>query len=194
MKRTWILLGLLLVVTVAFLACASPQEKAQKMMNAGQYEQVIALYQNDPNMAAVVQQAKDKIAEKLFNDGKYSSVLELYPTSPVAQMAKNKMAEALLAEKKYQEILDKYPDTPAAAIAKLELEKAALEQAAGDKKDSGKDSGKSAKKAADADAELTRIMNIKIKDLRIKALKEFVANPLYAGTAAEKKARAALPK
>jgi hypothetical protein len=192
MKRTALVLSLLLIIILAVLGCASPQEKAAKMMAAGQYEQVIALYQNDPNMAATVQQAKDKIAEKLFADGKYSSVLEIYPTSPIAKQAREKLAESLLTEKKYQEIIDKYGDTPAAQIAKLELEKLAMQQVADDTKDAGKNTGQSAKKAAAADAELARIMNIKIKDLRQKALKEFVANPAYQGTAAEKKARAAI--
>jgi hypothetical protein len=189
MKRTWILLGLTILITIVLLGCATPQEKAQKMMAAGQYEQVVALYQNDPNLAAVVKQAKDKIAEKLLAEGKYSSVLEVYPTSPAAKEAKNKLAEQLLNEKKFQEVIDKYGDTPAALIAKAELEKLQIQADAATGAQGN--NGAQAKVREDkANAELARIMSVKIKELRMKALKEFVANPTYKGTAAVQKARA----
>ena len=186
MKRTWIALLLAAVVLTALIGCSSPQQKAQKMIAAGQYEQVIALYQNDPNMASFVTEAKNKIAEKLLADGKFSSVIELYPDSPAAKEARNKIAEGLLAEKKYQEILDKYADTPAAPAAKLALENEKMQN------DAAQNAGNEKERVAKANAELKRIMAIKIKDLRQKALKEFVANPLYKGTPALDKARAAI--
>ena len=159
------------------------------MLTAGQYEELVAKYGSDPQLAALVSQAKEKLAEKLLAEGKFQSIIEQYPKTAAAKEAKNKIAEGLLAEKKYQEILDKYGDTPAAQFARLELEK--LKEGANAPTTPGVDGkGKNDK----AQAEFDRIMKVRVPALRTKALKEFVANPAFAGTPAVKKAQAELNK
>jgi hypothetical protein len=108
-----VLVGLLLA-----LGCQSPAAKAQKMFNEGKYEEIITLYANDPNMSAIVGQAKEKIAEKWVTEGKYDSVLAIYPETAAAKEAMNKKAEQLFMAGNYQEVVDKYMDTPWGAQAK----------------------------------------------------------------------------
>lgn len=213
MKRGWITLLLVSAVTLFLIGCSSPMKEAQKMMEAGQYEQIVAKFGSNPELASMVQQAKDKIVEKLFADGKYSTILEMYPDNRMAKDAKNKLAEALLAEGKLDEVLAKYGDTPAAMQAKLKQQQmmndslAALADSTGKKlTDAEKkvaDTKKQVEKAKDdtaamaevaAEKELLRIMDIKVPALKKKALQEFVAKADYKGTAAAKKAADELAK
>ena len=205
MKKYVLLAGVVLLAAmiVMVLGCSSPMAKAQKLFNEGKYEEVIAQYGSDPNVAAVVTQAKEKVAEKMLTEGKYAAIVEMYPETMAAKEAKNKLAEQLFMQKNYAEVIAKYPDTPWAAQAKMEMDKAAQ---GGSDVNSGKDGAKKpddgskpggdnmAAKEKAAQVEYDRIMGIKMKDLRVKGLKEFVANPQYAGTAAVKKAQAELSK
>jgi hypothetical protein len=190
MKRSWFVAILLVLAALYLVGCASPQDKAQKMFNAAQYEELVAKYGSDPQLAGLVSQAKEKLAEKLLAEGKFQSILEMYPETAVAKEAKNKIAEGLLAEKKFQEILDKYADTPAAQFARLELEQAKgnVPGAPGNVDTNKGGSDKNAK----AQAEFDRIMKVRVPALRTKALKEFIANPVYAGTPAVAKAKSVL--
>jgi hypothetical protein len=190
MKRSWLVAILLMIAALYLLGCASPQDKAQKMFNAGQYQELVAKYGSDPQLAALVGQAKEKLAEKLLAEGKFQSILEQYPETAAAKDAKNKIAEGLLAEKRFQEILDKYGDTPAAQFARLELEKAKEAPTTPDGKTGGVDNTKV--KNEKAQAEFDRILKIRVPALRQKALKEFIANPAYAGTPAIAKAKSVL--
>jgi hypothetical protein len=180
-----ILLSAVVLLAIAALilmaGCSSPTDKAQKLFNAGKYEEVIAQYGSDPNVAAVVTQAKEKLAEKMVADGKYAAVLELYPETAAAKAARDKLAEQLFLAKNYAELIAKYPETSWAAQAKVELDKQAAATIA--------TSGVSAAKDKAAQAELDRILKVRIKDLRMKALKEFVANPAYTGTKAVARAQ-----
>ena len=160
------------------------------MFNEGKYEEIITLYANDPNMSAIVGQAKEKIAEKWVTEGKYDSVLAIYPETAAAKEAMNKKAEQLFMAGNYQEVVDKYMDTPWGAQAKAKLDSIA----AADNKSGSDKGGVSAAVEKAAQVELDRIMKIKMKDLRTKSLKEFVANSKYAGTKAVKKAQAELAK
>jgi len=171
-----------LAVLILVLGCSSPLQKAQKLFNEGKYEEVIAQYGSDPNVATVVTQAKEKLAEKMVADGKYAAVLELYPETAAAKAAMEKLAEQLFNEKKYAEVIAKYPETTWAVQAKAELDK----QAAAAPEVVAKEKA--------AQTELDRIMKIKMAALRTKALKEFVANPKYAGTRAVAKAQQTLGK
>lgn len=213
MKRGWMTMLLVGTVTLFLIGCSSPMKEAQKMMEAGQYEQLIAKFGSNPELASMVQQAKDKIVEKLFAEGKYQTILEMYGDNRMAKEAKNKLAEALLAEGKLDEVLAKYGDTPAAMQARLKQQQmandslAALADSAGkkltDAEKKVKDTQKQVEKAKDnaaemagvaADKELLRIMDIKVPALKKKALQEFVNKPEYKNTAAAKKAADALAK
>lgn len=176
------------------------------MMEAGQYEQIVTKFGSNPELASMVQQAKDKIVEKLFAEGKYNTILEMYPDNRMAKEAKNKIAEALLAEGKLDEVLAKYGDTPAAMQARLKQQQmindslAAVADSTGKKlTDVKKEVAKAKDNAQDmaalaADKELMRIMDIKVPALKKKALQEFVNKPEYKNTAAAKKAADALAK
>ncbi|NUO19226.1 hypothetical protein HUU59_07275 [bacterium] len=213
MKRGWITLLLVGTVTLFLMGCSSPMKEAQKMMDAGQYEQVIQKFGNNPELASIVQMAKDKIVEKLFNEGKYNTILEMYADHRMAKDAKNKLADALLAEGKLDEVIAKYPDTPAAIQAKLQQQQmmndslAAVADSAGKKltetEKKVKDTQKQVEKAKDeaqemaalaAEKELNRIMAIKVPALKKKALQEFVGKAEYKGTDAAKKAAEELAK
>ena len=199
MKRSLVLAVLLVFAGLYLIGCSSPLQKAQALYNSGNYEQVITQYGNDPTCANLVADAKEKIAEKMLADGKYASVIEMYPETKAATDAKNKLADQLFADGKFEEVIAKYPESPAALRAKMELEK--MKQEA-ENKAMEEDKTKSAKDAAaamkeknmKADAALNKIMGIKMKDLKTKALKEFVANPEYKGTNAVKKAQTELSK
>lgn len=206
MKRGWITLLLVSAVTLFLIGCSSPMKEAQKMMEAGQYEQIVTKFGSNPELASMVQQAKDKIVEKLFAEGKYNTILEMYPDNRMAKEAKNKIAEALLAEGKLDEVLAKYGDTPAAMQARLKQQQmindslAAVADSTGKKlTDVKKEVAKAKDNAQDmaalaADKELMRIMDIKVPALKKKALQEFVNKPEYKNTAAAKKAADALAK
>ncbi len=188
MKKSTIAVVLLLALAglILVLGCSSPAAKAQKMFNDGKYQELIAQFGNDPNVSAVVAQAKEKLAAQWVSEGKYDSVLALYPQTAAAKDAKEKLAEQLFNAKDYAGVIAKYPETSWAAKAKAELDKqAAATPPAG---------GVSPAKEKAAQAELDRIMKVKMKDLRTKALKEFVANPQYAGTKAVTKAQAEIGK
>jgi len=213
MKRGWMALLVLTIATVLMLGCSSPMKEAQKMMEAGQYEQLISKFGSNPELASIVQQAKDKIVEKLFADGKYNAILEMYGDHRMAKEAKNKLAEALLLEGKLDEVIAKYPESPAALQAKLKLQQMANDSLAAvadsakgkltETEKKVKDTQKQVEKAKDQAAEMTeaaadkefmRIMDIKVPALKKKALQEMVNNPKYKGTAAVKKAADALAK
>lgn len=195
MRRSILLIGMLAIVSVAFLACSTPAQKAQKLFNAGQYEELVAEFGNDPNLSGLVTDAKEKLAEKLLADGKFEDVLAMYPESKAAAEAKNKLAEALFAAGKYQEVIDKYGDTPAAQHARLAIEKARADSvaAAQPPQKGGKAPAMNSMEKA-AQAEYDRIMAIKIDRARTAALQTFVNDAKFAGTAAQKKAQAALSK
>ncbi|MBU0509845.1 hypothetical protein KKH27_13565 [bacterium] len=197
MKRTWILVILLAFAAVYFMGCASPQQKAQQLMAAGKYEEVITQYGANPDLAGLVAEAKEKVAEKWLAEGKLQEILDTYPETKAAKEAKNMLAEKLFAEGKFQEVIDKYPGTPAAEKAKAELEKQKQEEEVKgkEKETSAKDKAAAEKERnLKAEAKLKEIMNIKVKNLRSKALKEFTENPAYKGTPAAQKAQAELKK
>lgn len=186
MKRTWILVVLMAFAALYLIGCASPMQKAQKLMAAGKYEEVIATYGSNPELATIVADAKEKQAVKLFSEGKYQEILDKYPETAAAKEAMSKLADLLFAEGKFQEVIDKYPGTPAAARARAELDKQRQEQE--------QTAGNVAERNAKADAKLKEILGIKVKALRTKALTEFVADPLYKGTPAAKRAADELKK
>ncbi|MCL4305219.1 hypothetical protein KJZ99_04845 [bacterium] len=206
MKRGWITLLLAGAVMAFLVGCSSPMKEAQSMMDAGQYEQLIAKFKDKPELAAIVQQATDKLLEKMFNEGKYNSIIEMYPDHRLAREAKNKLAEALLAEGKYDEVIARYPESPAALQAKLKQQEMLNDSLAMAADSMGKkisDTKKQVEKAKGetagmaetaAESEFKRIMNLKNPALKKKALQEFVAKAEYKNTAAAKKAAEELAK
>ncbi|MCB9357758.1 MAG: hypothetical protein H6508_01045 [Calditrichaeota bacterium] len=213
MKRGWITLLLIGVVTMFLVGCSSPMKEAKTMMDSGQYEQLIAKFKDNPELAAVVQQAKDKLVEKMFGEGKYNAIVEMYPDHRMAKDAKNKLAEALLAEGKLDEVIAKYPESPAAMQAKLKMQEmltdsmAAVADSANQKLTESekkvKDTQKKVEQVKDdaaqmaeaaAEKELNRIMGIKVPALKKKSLQTFVDNPDFKKTAAHKKAVEELAK
>ncbi len=188
MKRAISLLTVLAIGALFVIGCESPQAKAQKLYSAGRYEDVIAQYGREPSAAPVVQQAKDKIAERWYTEGRYQAVLDSFPTSPSAHDARNRLAEQWLNQKRYQDVVDKFPDTPAATQAHTELARMS-DTTKADRTAVEQPRGSTSVMEAAADAEYQRVMAIKMKDMRMKALREFVANPRYAGTGAQHRAQ-----
>lgn len=183
------------------------------MMDAGQYEQLITKFGSNPELASIVQMAKDKIVEKLFADGKYDEIIAKYGDHRMVKDAKNKLAEALLATGNLAEVIAKYPESPAAMQARLKQQQmitdslALLADSTGKKltdaekkvADTKKQVEKAKDNAADmaetaATSEFKRIMNLKNPALKKKALQEFVAKPEFKNTAAAKDAAAELAK
>jgi hypothetical protein len=110
MKRLITLAMFLAVVAMLVVACATPEQRAQKLFDQGKYEEVLAKFPNLP----IAQNAKAKVAEKMIEEGKYQEVLDNYSDTPSADVAKAKLAEKLLGEGKFDEVVMKYPGTPAA--------------------------------------------------------------------------------
>jgi hypothetical protein len=204
MKRNTILLVLVTALALVWIGCSNPAKEAQKMFDAGQYEQLVAKFGADPNLTNVVQMAKDKIAEKLVADGKYQVVLEMYATSPAAKEAKMKLAEQAFMAGNFQEVLVKYADTPWAMQAKMKMDSMmnANNPAApgtpgkpGQPPQAGKPGtpapGATAALEAEAQAALDKIMGVKIAAARQNMLKQFIADPKWAGTKALAKAKVA---
>ncbi|MBL0062793.1 MAG: hypothetical protein IPP40_15245 [bacterium] len=213
MKRGWITLFLVSAVTLFLIGCSSPMKEAQKMMEAGQYEQIVTKFGSNPELSSMVQQAKDKIVEKLFAEGKYNTILEMYPDNRMAKEAKNKIAEALLAEGKLAEVLAKYGDTPAAMQARLKQQQmlndslAMVADSTGkkltDAEKKVKDTQKQVEKAKDqtadmaekaAENELKRILALANPDMKKKALQSFVNKAEYKNTTSHAKGVAELAK
>ncbi|MFH1010589.1 MAG: hypothetical protein V1784_05080 [bacterium] len=113
MKRSITLAMLLVFVAMLVMACATPEQRAQKLFDQGKYEEVLAKFPNLP----IAQNAKAKVAEKMIEESKYEEVLTNYADTPSAEVAKEKLAEKLLAEGKYDEVTMKYPGTRAAREA-----------------------------------------------------------------------------
>ncbi len=203
MRRFWVLATMIFVALV-WIGCSSPMQQAQKMFNAGQYEELVAKFGSNPELAAVVQQAKDKLAEKLLAEGKYQDVLTQYATSPAAREAKNKLAEQLFMAGNYQEVMMKYMDTPWGMQAKMKMDSIANAAAGGVKPgdpakpgqppQAGKPGDTGGAKEAAAQAALDNVMKIQMKRQLKSALEAFVGNPEYAGTKALAKAKAELAK
>ena len=195
MKRAIYPMVVIVAAGLLWMGCSSPQQKAQKLYDAGQYEQVVAKYSDEPTAAPIVQQSKDKIAEKWLAEGRYQAVVDTFPNSPSAKEARNKLADQLLQQKRYQEVIDKYPETPAAMTARAEMardttksDRTGVEQPRGSTGPGTNPPGTNARETG-AEAEYNRIMAIKMKDLRTKALRDFVADARYTGTAAHRKAQ-----
>jgi TolA-binding protein len=113
MKRLISFVMLLAVVAMFMVACATPEQRAQKLFDEGKYEEVVAKFPNLP----IAKNAKAKIAEKMCEEGKYEEVLAAYGETPSAMVARNMLAEKLYEEEKYEELCNRYPRTPAAKKA-----------------------------------------------------------------------------
>lgn len=204
MKRNAILVVLMTALALVWIGCSNPAKEAQSLFDAGKYEELVTKFGADPNLASVVQMAKDKIAEKLLAEGKFAEVLSMYATSPAAKEAKNKLAEQAFMMGNYPEVLAKYGDTPWAMQAKMKMDSIANAGTApgtpgkpgqpGTPPQAGKPGGVTAQAEQAAQTALDKVMAIKLKDLRKKSLEQFVANPEYAGTKALKAAKDALAK
>ncbi len=201
MNRIFTLAAMILMATI-WLGCSSPMQQAQKMFNAGQYEELIAKFAANPELAGVVQQAKDKIAEKLLAEGKFQDVLTNYATSPAAREAKNKLAEQAFMAGNYQEVVMKYMDTPWGMQAKMKMDSIANVAAGGTPAKPGEpakpgqptkpgDTGAKAALEKEAQDALDKILAIKVPAAKTNMLAEFVKNPKWAGTKALEKAKAA---
>ncbi|MBU0693001.1 hypothetical protein KKH18_14460 [bacterium] len=202
MKRSYMAMIMVAVISLLILGCSSPAEQAQQMFQAGQYQQLIDKFGNDPAMSEIVTKAKEMLAEALLKEGKYEELLEMYPDSKVSGEAKSKLAEMLVAEGKYEEAMEKYPETTAAIKAKLMLEQqrgdslaaVAGEQGEQIQKQGAKIEAQKETIEVAAKRELDRIMKIKNPRLRETAMKEFVDNPKFKGTQAVKDAADQLKK
>ncbi|MFH1010588.1 MAG: hypothetical protein V1784_05075 [bacterium] len=117
MKRSITLAMLLAFVAVLVVACATPEQRAQKLFEQGKYEEVLAKFPNLP----IAQKAKAKLAERLIEEGKYEEVLADYADTPSAYVAKEKLCEKLLAEGKFDECVQKYPGARAAKEAENKI-------------------------------------------------------------------------
>ncbi len=210
MKRGWITLLLVSAVTLFLIGCSSPMKEAQKMMDAGQYEQVVTKYGSNPELASIVAMAKDKIVEKLFAEGKYNTIVENYKDHRMFKEAENKLAEALLAGGKLDEVIARYPNSPAAMQAKLKQQQmlsdslaAVADEKLTDAEKKVRDTQKQVEKAKDdtadmaekaAENELKRILALANPDMKKKALQSFVNKAEYKNTAAHAKGVAELAK
>lgn len=206
MKRT--LWTVVLVTMVAFLAigCSNPMKEAQGMLAAGKYEELVAKFGSNPELAAVVKQAKDKIAEKLFSEGKFAEILSMYADSPMAAQAKGKLAEMAFMSGNYAEVMTKYADTPWAAMAKAKMDSIANAAAGGQPgqpgqpgkpgqpAQPGKPGGVNAALEKEAQDALDKVMAVKLKNVKVKSLEEFTKNAKFNGTKAMAAAQAELKK
>jgi len=170
MKRFFFLTMVLAATGLLWLGCSSPQQKAQKLYDAGQYEEVVAKYSNEPTASAVVQQSRDKIAEKWLAEGRYQAVVDTFPNSPSAREARIELAKRQVT---------------------TDTDRTGVEQPRGSTGPGGANTNPPSESAKEtvAQTELDRIMAIKMKDLRTKALREFVVDARYSGTAAQRKAQ-----
>ncbi|MBI5060321.1 hypothetical protein HZB60_11145 [candidate division KSB1 bacterium] len=201
MKRNAILVVLVTALALVWIGCSNPAKEAQKMFDGGQYEELVAKFGADPNLASVVQMAKDKIAEKLVAEGKYAMVLEMYATSPAAKEAKMKLAEAAFMAGNYQEVMVKYADTPWAMQAKMKLDSIANAGKPGQpgvqqpgKPGTPPQSGAKAELEKKAQEALDKVLAVKMKNMKVKALEEYTKNAEFAGTSAMAKAQDELKK
>jgi hypothetical protein len=104
----------MILVIILALGCSSPERRAQKLFNAGRYEDVIRLY---PELG-IAQEARCKIAERLLSEGQYREILDHYGNTPSAHPALERLAERLLLDGQFEKVAIDYPSTPAAAVAK----------------------------------------------------------------------------
>jgi hypothetical protein len=109
--------GICILVTILASSCSSPEQRAQKLFDAGKYEEVLRLYPNDTLASA----ARCKVAEKYLSEGRYKKVIAEYSDTPSAPKARNRLAERLLSLRYYDELFEKYGDTPAAFEGKCKL-------------------------------------------------------------------------
>jgi hypothetical protein len=196
MKRTVAVIAALAVIGLLLGGCASPEQRAQKLFDAGKYEEVLAKYPQTP----VAEQAKEKVAEKLFNEGKYDEVVKTYGGTQFAPKAQQQLDEAaakkMLDAKDFAGVVAKYPTSQAAGAAKNAL----ADQLFADKKNwdeliakyPNTPSGMKAKEEL-AGVEFKKIEKMP-KKKKMTALEDFLKNPKYSGTSFVAKAQEALQK
>jgi hypothetical protein len=169
------------------LGCATPSERAQKLFQSGQYEQVITRYPNEP----VAREARQKLAEQLYQTGDYQRILDSFSDTPSASLAREKLAAALLAQESYQLILDTYPNTPSAIVAREAVAQQLFDDGKLDiliQKFPNSKVGREARESLARQA-FNYAADLKDKNQKISALEDILTNPLYAGTSLHKLAQ-----
>lgn len=191
MKRTLSVVSVLVVIALMAGGCASPEQRAQKLFDAGKYEEIMAKYANLP----VAAQAKEKIAEKLLADGKFEEIMANYADTKFVGEAKNRIAAKLVAEKKYDEVLAKYADTPAANEARNQQAQMLYDGKKVDELVAKYPNTPAGMKARNemAAAEWEKVSKLGKKD-KIAKIEEFVKNPKFGGTETMMKAQEELNK
>lgn len=187
-----VLLILPALALLVLLGCATPAERAEKLFQDGQYEEVLKRYPNEPAAA----RAKEALAAKLMKDGDFARVIAEYQDTQLYAEARNRLAEKLLSEGNYDEVLSKFPDSPAAIRAREMAAQALFD--AGRVTEAARDypqtsAGQTARTEI-ARAEYDRIMTFKDQDERRKLLENFITNSLYTGTSFHASAQLELAK
>ncbi|MCB9357549.1 MAG: hypothetical protein H6505_03160 [Calditrichaeota bacterium] len=189
MRRALLIVPFLLAL---LLACATPAERAEKLLKDEKYEEVLERYPNEPAAG----RAKEALAARLLKEGNFERILTEFQDTPMYHEAKVQMAEKLLEEGKIDEILADYSDTPAAIRAREAAAQALYD--AGRVTEAARDypqttAGSTARTEL-ARAEYDRIMTFKDKKERHKLLESFLTNSMYAGTASHAQAQTELAK
>jgi hypothetical protein len=197
--------GAIVVLCTALLVgllggCASSQEKAQKLLGEGKYEEVVAQYPDTP----AAKQAKEKIAQQLYNEGKYDEILKSYGDSPIAAKAKaqfeEQSAKKLFDAQDYEGVLKQYPHAEIAMAARDSLAQKLYGSMYSNpdgwekiQEQYPQVGGPTRGKDLLAKEEFDKIMTMPAKERR-HALQNFVQNPKFQGTLADAKARKELAK
>lgn len=191
MKRTLSVVSVLMIIALIAGGCASPEQRAQKLFDAGKYEEIMTKYANLP----IAAQAKEKIAEKLLGEGKFDEVLAKYADTKFAPEAKNRTAAKLVSEKKYDEVLAKYADTPAANEARNMVAQQLFDAKKTDELVAKYPNTPAGIKARNemAMTEWEKVMKASKKE-KLAKMEEFVKNPKFAGTETMMKAQEELNK
>jgi len=189
MKKSITIVLTLALVALFVAACATPEQRAQRLFDQGKYEEVLAKFPNLP----IAQNAKAKIAEKLIEEGKYEEVLANHADTPAADTAKEKLAEMLLKEGKYDDCVKMYPGTNAAKEAENMIAEKLYEEKQFDlllEKYGNTTAGMKVKNERGMQA-YNKTKGMK-KDAKEKQLREIIQ--MYAGTEAAQRAQEDLAK
>jgi len=115
--RTLFLISLITLGLVVITGCDRPAQRAQKMLEQGQYLEVMDKFP-DTQFAL---RARALYAEKLLEENKYDEILADYSDTPAAYKARQAGAQKLFDEGNYNSLIEHYPNSSLAAQAETIL-------------------------------------------------------------------------
>ena len=181
LKTRTLTISAMVLILMVLSGCSSPSERARKLHEAGEYEQVLERYPNEP----IAERSRIRFAEELVRAGEYERVLAEFPDTPAAGTARERVAARLVEEGKYEEVLTDYRDTPSAMVAREAVARRMFDDGKVDEVAARYPNTEAGQHARDllANRALEHALQLRGEE-RLRAFEEILVDPLFAGTPA----------